>query len=712
MRRLPIFNLLSWLLIPASMSMADILNVPADYRDIASAVATAAANDTVLIQPGRYEETLRIRSNVTIASLYITSGVSSYADSTFIAGDGENSVIEITGNYAPVFSGLTITNGGASQGGAFYLRFGANPRITRCRITGNSSGIFCIDRSNPTIDNCRISDNESRIGGDGIYCRDSSNPTILNSIISGNSGAGIYCLNNSSPIIDGCIIERNASKGIHLVDSRPNISDCIIRDNTSETVGGLYFRSRSDAELTDCTISGNTGTAFGGIACYQSSPSFARCNIEENTGNLIGGIRSGVGSNPFFYDCRIRGNIGLNQWGAVRCDESNPEFVDCIINDNISGTGCGGISLNESNVMFLRCLIFDNASLGDGGAVFSTRSNVLFQNSNIINNQCEEDGSAFYVDGGGLLSVVNSIIRGNSEPAVFLNSWGNDFENRARFSIEYSDVDFERADIESRGLTEIFYSGSNINEDPLFFNPGEHDFNLTVDSPCIDTGSPFTPLDPDGTISDIGAFFYRQPNILVMPDNLEFEPIRIGSLDSLSFIVSNIGLRSLTVDTIYILPGGNLFTLGTAEVTFELEENTLRRFWVRYAPWETGKHYATVIIESNDRDEGWSEIVVFGKALAVSLEDETQPMEFALKSVFPNPFNDMATARFSLPSPATIDFEINDVHGRLAGALPSVSAGPGLHELTISAAHLPSGYYLLRMKSRKDESTCIFQVLK
>jgi len=29
-------------------------------------------------------------------------------------------------------------------------------------------------------------------------------------------------------------------------------------------------------------------------------------------------------------------------------------------------------------------------------------------------------------------------------------------------------------------------------------------------SPCIDAGDPTSPLDPDGTIADMGAFYYAQ----------------------------------------------------------------------------------------------------------------------------------------------------------------------------------------------------------
>jgi len=47
--------------------------------------------------------------------------------------------------------------------------------------------------------------------------------------------------------------------------------------------------------------------------------------------------------------------------------------------------------------------------------------------------------------------------------------------------------------------------------DPLFINPGNLNFHLRENSPCIDAGNP-DPIyyDPDGTVADIGAFYFHQ----------------------------------------------------------------------------------------------------------------------------------------------------------------------------------------------------------
>ncbi|MBK8663017.1 MAG: hypothetical protein IPN18_14965 [Ignavibacteriales bacterium] len=49
---------------------------------------------------------------------------------------------------------------------------------------------------------------------------------------------------------------------------------------------------------------------------------------------------------------------------------------------------------------------------------------------------------------------------------------------------------------------------NNIFVNPLFVNPDSLDFHLTSNSPLINAGDPER-RDPDGTVSDIGAYFYN-----------------------------------------------------------------------------------------------------------------------------------------------------------------------------------------------------------
>jgi hypothetical protein len=50
----------------------------------------------------------------------------------------------------------------------------------------------------------------------------------------------------------------------------------------------------------------------------------------------------------------------------------------------------------------------------------------------------------------------------------------------------------------------------NIFLNPQFVDSSNDDYSLHAGSPCIDAGDPNSPMDPDGTVADIGAFYFDQ----------------------------------------------------------------------------------------------------------------------------------------------------------------------------------------------------------
>jgi len=50
----------------------------------------------------------------------------------------------------------------------------------------------------------------------------------------------------------------------------------------------------------------------------------------------------------------------------------------------------------------------------------------------------------------------------------------------------------------------------NISEDPLFVDLISGNYHLQPNPTCIDAGNPNAPLDPDGTITDMGDCYFDQ----------------------------------------------------------------------------------------------------------------------------------------------------------------------------------------------------------
>ena len=121
-------------------------------------------------------------------------------------------------------------------------------------------------------------------------------------------------------------------------------------------------------------------------------------------------------------------------------------------------------------------------------------------NCTLVGN--EQEG--LWIPAGGV-GMENTIIWGNGAPPVMSFCCHASFVSGFYFNIlEEDPEDWE-------GLcTGTSYSNvcGNFDADPLFWDPASGDYRLRPGSPAIDTGNPASPLDPDGSVADLGAYVY------------------------------------------------------------------------------------------------------------------------------------------------------------------------------------------------------------
>jgi len=119
---------------------------------------------------------------------------------------------------------------------------------------------------------------------------------------------------------------------------------------------------------------------------------------------------------------------------------------------------------------------------------------------------------------------------GNSNPIILNSILWNNYPILVRFSsvsaqctltVSYTDFEGGLDAIETNDNGEVFWLEGNIDADPLFVDPENVDYHLTANSPCIDAGDPNSPLDPDGTITDMGAFYFDQ-SIGIDDENIQY----------------------------------------------------------------------------------------------------------------------------------------------------------------------------------------------
>ncbi len=142
--------------------------------------------------------------------------------------------------------------------------------------------------------------------------------------------------------------------------------------------------------------------------------------------------------------------------GGIFCNASSPKLEYLVVTENTANVG-GGIICIQSNTSMKNLTIYGNS----GSGVACNSSNISLDNCILWNDSPEE-----------IIFYSNSI------------------------SVNYSDIQGG------------WPGDGNIDEDPQFVDPDIGNFNLTENSPCINSGNPYFPPDPDGTRPDMGAFYY------------------------------------------------------------------------------------------------------------------------------------------------------------------------------------------------------------
>ena len=316
---------------------------------------------------------------------------------------------------------------------------------------------------------------------EGDSCFSIQKMTIQNGKVR-RSGGGIYLTSRSSPSLENIILSENEAYywggGVCCEDnSFPTFNNVILSENSAMRGGGLYCHYFSNPSLTDVTIIGNTAGEGGGI-CLEaySDASLMNVTILENLSSRGGGL--------YFWD-------------------SSPTLNNVIINDNIANGQGGGIYCVGLNIA--------------GNFIFSSP---VLNNVTISRNISLEDGGGIYCWECSNPTLLNCILWDNTPQEVYFSPEGDSIS----ITISFSDVQNGEAGIVTNNNGIVNWLEGNIDALPLFVDPGNGDYHLTENSPCIDAGNPNYPPDPDGTIADMGAYYYDQ---LTDIDNTEFQIQRL-----------------------------------------------------------------------------------------------------------------------------------------------------------------------------------------
>lgn len=291
-----------------SVSYADIINVPDDFDSIQDAIDESERGDTVLVQPGVYEENLDYgRRDITVGSLYLTTDNEAYIDSTIIDGTENGTVIHFHGGEGPDarLTGFTIENGTGYDGGG--STFGG--------------AIHCWRNSSPTLDHLVVRRSEADNGG-GIYCQDTNQMEISHVEVyecEAANGAGVRILRGSA-VLDHVSIHDNSATnvggGMQIVwAAEATLINVTLTRNTCQRGGAIYISATNEQNTASNAILVNTILWDNSSTIYFSG-SYDLCTMEIDYSDIEDG-ENGVELN----------NNGWVEWGNNNIDE-DPEFVN------------------------------------------------------------------------------------------------------------------------------------------------------------------------------------------------------------------------------------------------------------------------------------------------------------------------------------------------------------------------------------------------
>ena len=323
------------LLLAAGPVAAATLHVPGDHPDVTSALAAAAAGDSVVVAPGTYfEHDLVLPSGVTLRG-----ATDEPADVVIDAQRLGRCIYGADLDAATRIEGLTLRNGLPAWGSTPHNSWGAG---------------LMVDGGALTVANCVFAANETAVGG-GAFVTGFGSPTFVDCVFDGNSAtevAGLLLGGNCDPVVRGCTFRdgkliMTGGALTWLGSGRALFENCRVENNTVlETGGGVeVLNARAVAVLRSCAITGNSAR-YGG-----------------------GGLYVGNGGHAILETCTIVGNSAGEYGGGVTLDYGSVlEATESSIRDNEAPRGADG-DVSVQAAATLRCCDVDTTAWAVRGSL-------------------------------------------------------------------------------------------------------------------------------------------------------------------------------------------------------------------------------------------------------------------------------------------------------------------------------------------------------